>query len=493
MDIVVVGGGFGGLTAAAMLAKDGFSVTVVEASNEWGGCAGKFSRNKFTFPVGATLGMGFEEGGIHHRILQELGITYKAAPLDEVMTIHTPKDRMVIYRDRDQFLTHVKSIFPSISKEIDGFYQEVWGIANQLQELMRKLPVLPPKTIGEWTMLLQSIRFSNVSLLPYLYQTMHQMLKKHKLETHFDFVHFLDGILIDSMQTTSKDCSLVLSAIALDIYHRGAFYIEGGLFDIAEKLVDSIKTSGGAVVKNSRVVSLQKNEKKWRVMDHKKKIWEADHVICNLPIQAFTKLLDDHTVSKLPQSFHKKKTKQQWGAFTIYMGLHEEYLPSNPPLFQQVIQTTNGRLTEGEHIFLSLSKLGDQKRAPEGFRTLTVSTHTDLEKWNTKEKYDEYKPQLRDKIVQGVATVFPHIEKAIQLEVIGAPRAWERFTSRPSGMVGGYPQTIQNSLLNSISHRTGIKGLWLCGDSVFPGAGTIGVSVSGYHVYQSIQKEGTYT
>ncbi|MEK1830512.1 hypothetical protein AAAC51_19895 [Priestia megaterium] len=56
----------------------------------------------------------------------------------------------------------------------------------------------------------------------------------------------------------------------------------------------------------------------------------------------------------------------------------------------------------------------------------------------------------------------------------------------PKRGVGGFPQTLDHALFNSISHRSGLQGLWLCGDTVFPGAGTIGVSVSCYHVFQSI-------
>ncbi|MHC8522235.1 FAD-dependent oxidoreductase [Rossellomorea sp. H39__3] len=62
-EIIIVGGGISGLTAAALLSKQGHAVTLLEGSREWGGCAGKFQRGKHLFPVGATLGMGLEEGG----------------------------------------------------------------------------------------------------------------------------------------------------------------------------------------------------------------------------------------------------------------------------------------------------------------------------------------------------------------------------------------------------------------------------------------------
>lgn len=62
MKIGVIGGGVAGLTAAALAQQKGYDVIVLEASREWGGCAGKFQRGDYLFPVGATLGMGFERG-----------------------------------------------------------------------------------------------------------------------------------------------------------------------------------------------------------------------------------------------------------------------------------------------------------------------------------------------------------------------------------------------------------------------------------------------
>ena len=70
--IAIIGGGIAGVTAAALLARHGHDVTLCEGSREWGGSAGKFTRKDFTYPVGATLGMGFEAGGIHERVLRHL-------------------------------------------------------------------------------------------------------------------------------------------------------------------------------------------------------------------------------------------------------------------------------------------------------------------------------------------------------------------------------------------------------------------------------------
>ncbi|MCX8200903.1 MAG: FAD-dependent oxidoreductase, partial [Candidatus Caldarchaeum sp.] len=54
MRTIVVGAGVGGLATAALLAKDGHEVTVVEKNENVGGRAGVFSRDGFTFDMGPT-------------------------------------------------------------------------------------------------------------------------------------------------------------------------------------------------------------------------------------------------------------------------------------------------------------------------------------------------------------------------------------------------------------------------------------------------------
>ncbi|WP_226669960.1 FAD-dependent oxidoreductase [Metabacillus litoralis] len=489
-DIIVVGGGIGGLTAAAFLAKDGFNVKVLEASNEWGGCAGKFARGHYLFPVGATLGMGFEEDGVHSILFKKLGIEAPSHEiLPTVMDIHFPSKTVHYYKDRLLFLEELKKHFPHLDEKLQPFYEEIWKIGAEVKNLMVKLPVLPAKTTAEWLLLMKSIRLQSVQLLPYLHSTFSSLLKKHKLTEEKEFVALLDSQLIDSMQTTSYDCSAIIGAFALTIYHEGAFYLEGGLFEIAHSLTKVIEDHGGTLIKRAKITNITKRNEIYEVVDQRNRSWSADHVVCNLPIPNLVQLLEPSFIKNLSNSYQRKTDASHWGTMTLYLAMKEEVIPPNTPLFQQILQGEHHEMSEGNHLFLSLSKYGDTKRAPAGTRTLTVSTHTNLELWRTKENYDQYKNTLSRKMMEGVKKAFPTIEEGMIHFIEGAPRAWERFTGRQLGMVGGFAQTKENALFNSLSHRTGIKNLWTCGDSVFPGAGTISVSISGYHVYRSIKAQ----
>ena len=73
-DVAVLGAGIGGLTAAALLARQGLDVQLLEAHHQSGGCAGTFRRRGYVFDVGATQVAGLEPGGIHARIFEQLGV-----------------------------------------------------------------------------------------------------------------------------------------------------------------------------------------------------------------------------------------------------------------------------------------------------------------------------------------------------------------------------------------------------------------------------------
>jgi phytoene dehydrogenase-like protein len=72
-DVVVVGGGMAGLTAACYLARAQMEVTVIEKASNLGGRAVTQDFEGFRFNRG---GHALYTGGAASRILEELGVSY---------------------------------------------------------------------------------------------------------------------------------------------------------------------------------------------------------------------------------------------------------------------------------------------------------------------------------------------------------------------------------------------------------------------------------
>jgi phytoene dehydrogenase-like protein len=89
--IVIVGAGIGGLTAAAVLARAGLDVTVLEAGVYPGGCASTYFHQGYRFDAGATLSAGFYPGGPMDLVAQSAGIaSWPTHPSDLAMVVHLP-------------------------------------------------------------------------------------------------------------------------------------------------------------------------------------------------------------------------------------------------------------------------------------------------------------------------------------------------------------------------------------------------------------------
>lgn len=487
--IVVVGAGIGGLTAGALLAKEGHEVTVLEAMTELAGCAGKYKRHPYLFAAGATLGMALEPGGIHERVFRTLDIDPPAEELEKVMTLHHPQFSISYYKDRATFLEEITSHFPSYKLQLIAFYEDVFHYAQLIRELMKPLPAMPPSSARDMTGVLQVLKVQHSKLFPLLFQPLEFLLKKHHLQNLSEFRHVLDGILIDSMQTTSREASALFSCIALDIYHQGAYYMPGGLYRFGEELATYIRSNGGQIKKPRRVVKMTREEMVWKVEDHRGNVYEADEVVFNGDPRQLEKLLPPNDSKRLPKRVKEIKDKPTWGTYSLYIAIDSTHLPQPLEPFQQISQGLKAEMDEGWHFFVSASKPEDRLRAPEGFQTITISTHTNLDYWETKEQYDRYREILKERILGALEVQHPGFQDAIVLLEEGAPRAWENYTLRSKGYVGGFAQKPFHALFGAISHRTGLPGLYLCGDHIFPGGGTIGVTTSGIHVARSITQK----
>jgi phytoene dehydrogenase-like protein len=172
----------------------------------------------------------------------------------------------------------------------------------------------------------------------------------------------------------------------------------------------------------------------------------------------------------------------------------EAGIPCGLAEHHQVIARYDAALGEANSVFISAHPADDPTRAPPGQRALTVSTHTDAERWwrlrsEDPGRYRAEKAVIADRMLNAVALALPGIRRHIRYQQIGTPISFWRYTQRHHGMVGGLPQRPWSSGLFSLGSRAaGVAGLWLVGDSTFPGQSTAAVTQSGIRVYKAIRR-----
>src|SRR3954465_15365668 len=101
-DLVVVGGGMGGLAAAALAQGRGLRTALLETHTKLGGCAGFFARGPFTFDAGATALMGLDAGEPVGDLLCTLGVDFHSVQTPSYR-VHLPDRTLDLVPDPSEF------------------------------------------------------------------------------------------------------------------------------------------------------------------------------------------------------------------------------------------------------------------------------------------------------------------------------------------------------------------------------------------------------
>jgi phytoene dehydrogenase-like protein len=189
---------------------------------------------------------------------------------------------------------------------------------------------------------------------------------------------FVDGQLLISAQTESRQANALYGAAALDLPRRGIAHLAGGMGAIAETLVEAVRRNGGRVLYRQQVTRIRReNGRPVAVETRRGGSFPADLVIANLTPWNAAGLLEGEQPAGLRRL--PPRPSGLWGAFVLYVGIDGASIPPDFALHHQVL--LRRPLGEGNSVFLSLSPEWDAARAPAGHRALTISTHTALDGW----------------------------------------------------------------------------------------------------------------
>ncbi|WP_431027062.1 phytoene desaturase family protein [Lysinibacillus sp. LZ02] len=128
--VCVIGAGVGGLMAGALLAKKGYSVTVLEKATTVGGSAGWYVRKGRIFPTGATIAFGLEERGLLDTLFNELQLKLPFDMLHHPMDVILQDRKISIYRDATRWDEELSHALPERRQDVRSFWQKIEQISE---------------------------------------------------------------------------------------------------------------------------------------------------------------------------------------------------------------------------------------------------------------------------------------------------------------------------------------------------------------------------
>lgn len=483
---VVIGAGIGGLTTGALLAKAGLDVTVLEAHIYPGGCAGTFYHQKYRFDAGATLAGGFHAGGPMDIVAQAVGIDrWPTCASEPAMTVHLP-DGARIDRRGDELRWDVRQ--NAFDRSDTRFWTWQEQTADLLWDLALRVPPWPPQTLKESTQLARvgmGWLWENISRVhPSLALDLNGYVKRHLNGLSERLRLFVDAQLLIASQATSDRTNALYGAAALDLPRRGVVHVSNGIGGIAETIAGALQNNGGTLHYRQQVEEIMREGgRPVAVRTKRGQYFDADIVVANLPPWNLRSLIAAPVpvrIASLPAA-----PRRGGGAFMCYVGIDDSIVPADGALHHQVV--LGEPLGEGNSVFLSLSPSWDSERAPEGQRALTISTHTRLDPWwllfeQNRDEYERRKEIYTDKLIAAAERALPGLRQGIRLVKPGTPVTFQRFTRRHAGWVGGFPQS---SLFTAWGPSVA-PGIWMVGDTIFPGQSIAAVALGGLRVANSI-------
>jgi phytoene dehydrogenase-like protein len=226
-DVIVIGGGLGGLTAGAKLAKEGRKVLLLEQHDRPGGCATTFRRKDYTMEVGLHEMDGPDPRDMKNRIFRDLGVSGEVTFLKVPEFFRFINDRydFTMPHDPVQAADNLIKEFPGEEEGIRAYFDRIMNAKKYIRETADE----PESNLGEY---LDSI-IGNEDL-------------KLILLGNLGYFH-------DDPYTLSLNYYAVAQG---SYFSGGGSFIQGGSQVLSDFLSGVIRNNGGEVLLKHRVTDL---------------------------------------------------------------------------------------------------------------------------------------------------------------------------------------------------------------------------------------------
>jgi len=501
-DVVVIGSGLSGLTAAAYLAAIGQEVLVLEQYDVAGGCSQTFRRkNQWQFDVGLHYIGGVKTGEIA-RILRGLGlrdrIEFPELDPDGFDTLIFSDLEFRVPKGWDNYVARLVETFPDEEEGIRGVTDVLRNTMAELREV--GIP-------GKDTDLADYVQRAP-TVVSWGMRSMTELLDEYYVSEKARAV--ILGQAGDYATPPSRT-PVTLHAGVLDHYlQEGAFYVRGGGQELAGQLVDLIHRNGGRVRTHAEVkhIATERDGEGYRVTGVELaggELIPTGNVVATGDIKhLFLELLDEEAV---PEEIRTTVEGYRMATplVTVYLGLDfdvSEKMPAtnlwlhsryDPEAYYDAVQ--NGEFDSEPPVYISSATAkdpGHEGHAPPGCSTVELMTWAtpDPAAWGVDESdgapkysrqasYREAKDRITEQLIDRAETVLGELRPHILWKEAATPMTQTRYTLSTGGSSYGIELATDQFGPLRLEYKTPIEGLVLGGVSSRRGHGIVGAMASG--------------
>lgn len=484
-DVLVVGAGIGGLTAAALLAKRGLRVLVVERNCQPGGSCGAFRRNGLTLDLGAAMLFGFGERGFnpHRFVMNELDEDLDVYRHEAMYRLWYDGEPVVFWPEPGRFFGELARLFPGTIGQLEAFYHELEGLYEAV--MSANSVFLSPSETPREELARGFIRhpLQQARLLGLMTKDAAHLMRKHVRDE--GIWRFFNKLTSTYTYTTVEETpALVAVTMFLENHVGGSYYPAGSPMMLSARLEKALEKFGGSIRYGSTVSRiLVEGGKAVGVELETGERLESNDIVYNGTVwNLYEKLLPSGLV---PASV-LEKTRYLVPSFpssVLYGAVENRALPADA--FPVEMLAGNPERIDENDITLYLSSLEDPSLAPEGRSSFMLIGPTS-KSWPSPfsaeyqgKGYRCMKEEETARMLGLVAKCFPDFPRGVTYRELGSPSTVERYLLKNGGAVAGPKACMGQELMNRQHATTFIPGLYMCGESTVMGTGTPAVTISG--------------
>lgn len=481
-DVLIIGSGLGGLECAYILAKEGYSVCVLEKNRQLGGNLQIFVRDKVIFDTGVHYIGGLDEGQNLHQFFTYFEL------MDKLKLRRMDPDGFdrVTFDDDPKEYRHAMGYERFYETLLKDFPHEKEGLRRYCQALQRICDDSPVYRVQSVVAEELSMQHMDIGAKPFI----EDCVKDHTLRnvlagTNPLYVGYPDrtplyvhALVTNTYIESSWKCvdggAQIARHLAKNIKAQGADifrYSEVSRIIIGDKGVEGVETTDGRRIEAKYVISnihpsqtLDLVEKERVRKAYRKRIKGLEN---SLSVFSLHLVFKPNTFEYLNHNYYHYKEKDVWSC-TYYQ---EEKWPENYVIFVPA--------NSKSEVYADSMNVMAYMRFEEVMPWMDTHNTIPRRVSDRGKTYEEFKEEKAQLLFAELEKKFPGIRSKVKAYYTTSPLSYRDYIGTSDGSMYGIIKDYNQPLRSFISPRTKVPNLYLTGQNLNM-HGMLGVTVSAF-------------